>query len=495
MRLSPRRLLSGMLAILGVCALAFVLHMLGHSPLPASTQLVSLPDQPEATATPSRAAISSAVVRHATPAPERASWKAPASVGRAQSTPRLTTPSGTPVAGVARTTQSVAAAAAANTAANAAANAIARTEAPGVDAPDAEEIGEMVRFLERSNEEQAIVNEDKFPVDVTHPDFRPIIIMIHNRADYLRVLLATLRAVQGVERVLLVISQDVLTNPAVDAVIAEIDFCAYVRLYSPYSLELHPAQFPGDDPNDCPRDMPRASAIAAGCNSAEFPDKYGHYRESKFCAIKHHWWWKSIFVFERLRVLQTYPGYMLFLEEDHAVAPDALHFLRLALSSINTTCPDCMVTLGSYLDRGDGRLLQVLGWNSVKHNMGMAFNRQYWNRVRACKDTFCTFDDYNWDWTLARLSTTKCIESRAAVAGFGRVHHLGKCGVHKHALKCDTDAALKEFNMLMKRNEAQLFPAQLNVAPSLMRAPNVVKGSGGWGDPRDHQLCLAMADA
>lgn len=29
-----------------------------------------------------------------------------------------------------------------------------------------------------------------------------------------------------------------------------------------------------------------------GCNNADHPDKYGHYREAKFTMTKHHWWWK-----------------------------------------------------------------------------------------------------------------------------------------------------------------------------------------------------------
>ena len=28
------------------------------------------------------------------------------------------------------------------------------------------------------------------------------------------------------------------------------------------------------------------------CTNAEHPDSYGHYREAKITAIKHHWWWK-----------------------------------------------------------------------------------------------------------------------------------------------------------------------------------------------------------
>ncbi len=110
---------------------------------------------------------------------------------------------------------------------------------------------------------------------------------------------------------------------------------------------LHPSPPAGDDPKDCPRDLARGEALARGCNSAASPDSYGHYRESKYCAIKHHWWWKSAFVFGQLRAIASYTGPVLFLEEDHVVAPDALHVLHQAAAAIPTHCPDCaFITLG-----------------------------------------------------------------------------------------------------------------------------------------------------
>ena len=29
-----------------------------------------------------------------------------------------------------------------------------------------------------------------------------------------------------------------------------------------------------------------------GCQNKEYPDKYGHYREAKYCQTKNHWFWK-----------------------------------------------------------------------------------------------------------------------------------------------------------------------------------------------------------
>ena len=35
-------------------------------------------------------------------------------------------------------------------------------------------------------------------------------------------------------------------------------------------------------------------AVRRGCNNAQWPDKYGHYREAKYAQTKHHWFWKVI---------------------------------------------------------------------------------------------------------------------------------------------------------------------------------------------------------
>ena len=47
--------------------------------------------------------------------------------------------------------------------------------------------------------------------------------------------------------------------------------------------------FPGQDPNDCPRDF---EDIRKDCNNIKFKDTFGHYRESRFVQVKHHWFWK-----------------------------------------------------------------------------------------------------------------------------------------------------------------------------------------------------------
>ena len=43
-------------------------------------------------------------------------------------------------------------------------------------------------------------------------------------------------------------------------------------------------------------------------------------------------------------------------------------------------------------------------WESTKHNMGIAFTRELWQKIHGCNEYFCNYDDYNWDWTLMYIA-------------------------------------------------------------------------------------------
>lgn len=86
------------------------------------------------------------------------------------------------------------------------------------------------------------------------------------------------------------------------------------------------------------------------CINAKHPDLYGHYREAKFTQTKHHWWWKANRVFDQLTITKNHTGMVLFLEEDHYVAEDFLHVLRLMERTCKHSCERCNVlSLGTYL--------------------------------------------------------------------------------------------------------------------------------------------------
>lgn len=54
-------------------------------------------------------------------------------------------------------------------------------------------------------------------------------------------------------------------------------------------------------------------------------------------------------VFDHLQLTKEFNGYVIFLEEDHYVAPDFVDVTRKMIDLRRTSCPDCdFINLGTY---------------------------------------------------------------------------------------------------------------------------------------------------
>lgn len=345
-----------------------------------------------------------------------------------------------------------------------------------------------------------------------------IVVQVHNRVKYLRKLLLSLSQSRWIEKALLIFSHNIYSEE-LNEMVYSIPFCSVMQIYFPFSLQLYPSTFPGESPRDCPRDITKLRAILTGCINGEFPDLYGHYREARYSQMKHHWWWKTNFVFSNIRILQNYDGPIVFLEEDHYVAEDFLHVLWLQQQLLigEGQCSFCnqarILSLGTYPKvfnhRTTSDQVELLPWISSKHNMGMAFNRTVWREFLQCSDMFCNIDDYNWDWSLYHVaqqclptklrnnadSKKKFILATLALKA-PRVFHIGECGVHHRKAGCSQDSTTlhkAEKSLELARQIKKLFPTSLK-AKNLMnsRMIRVRKGNGGWGDPRDKDLCASF---
>lgn len=158
--------------------------------------------------------------------------------------------------------------------------------------------------------------------------FLVILIQIHSRIRYLKELIESLRNTRYIEETLVIFSHDVYIEEMND-LISEIDFCATLQIFYPYSIQAYQDEFPGQDPNDCKKSFTKTQAIRAKCNNAYHADSFGHYREHKIVQIKHHWLWKISYVFEKLNATSRLADMqVLLLEEDHFMMPDAIHVLR-----------------------------------------------------------------------------------------------------------------------------------------------------------------------
>ncbi|XP_050462751.1 alpha-1,6-mannosyl-glycoprotein 2-beta-N-acetylglucosaminyltransferase isoform X1 [Cataglyphis hispanica] len=481
------------------------------------------------------------------------------------------------------------------------------------------EIAEIRRKIERANAEQKVYNEEAFgPLASDAPI---IVIQVHTRLTYLRHLIVSLAQAKDIEQALLVFSHDIW-HPDINYLVQSVDFCRVMQIFYPHSIQTHPHTFPGEGPNDCPRNIHKEQALNLKCTNAKHPDLYGHYREAKFTQTKHHWWWKATRVFEHLSATRNHSGMVLFLEEDHYVAEDFLHVLRLMERTCKLSCERCNVlSLGTYLKtynyftdfsrkflgvdsalqkellrglkrqeisalmqrqqignrigdsivttvngggsdginnaagntprtgnesigsggRGGGNVniggsgvsstyyqnantmqaapawafqllpslynhyqkAEVTPWISSKHNMGMAFNRITWNKLRKCAAQFCSYDDYNWDWSLQYIAQTCLPPSRGAgiaprtesglitmTMRAPRVFHIGECGVHHKKNNCESTAVIAKVQNVLKAARNHLFPSQLTLTiAGTAKKTKLRKGNGGWGDVRDHQLC------
>ncbi|KRG02374.1 alpha-1,6-mannosyl-glycoprotein 2-beta-N-acetylglucosaminyltransferase isoform X2 [Drosophila mojavensis] len=140
--------------------------------------------------------------------------------------------------------------------------------------------------------------------------------------------------------------------------------------------------------------------------------------------------------------------------------------------------------------------VESMPWISSKHNMGFAFNRTTWTSIRRCARHFCSYDDYNWDWSLQHVSQ-QCLQRKlhAMIVKGPRVFHIGECGVHHKNKNCESNQVISKVQHVLRiaRNSHQLFPRSLMMTvPSLIKKSKLRKGNGGWGDLRDHDLCLNM---
>lgn len=353
---------------------------------------------------------------------------------------------------------------------------------------------QLLRSVYAANYKQHVRNADKFPED---PQL-VLVVQVHNRAEYLELLIKSLESAAEVHSFLLIFSHDYISEE-INAMVQGITFCKVLQIYFPFSTQLYPNEFPGQDPRDCPRDISRDNAVKTGCLNAEHPDSYGHYREAFITQTKHHWWWKLHFVWERVHVTQGYSGFVVFLEEDNYVLPDFYHFYKSMIEFRKKSCLNCdMLALGNHngLTKAFALLsnkVLTTGWMSTKHNLGMAMSREVYYKLMGCSNEFCTYDDYNWDWTLQHLSGT-CMSNPLKVlfAQASRVLHIGDCGLHQKE-NCRPELASQKVEEGIQMIKHSLFPPPLILTAAETVEHKAHMKNGGWGDVRDHMLCSNYA--
>ncbi|KNA16686.1 hypothetical protein SOVF_086880 [Spinacia oleracea] len=318
-----------------------------------------------------------------------------------------------------------------------------------------------------------------------------IVLYVHNRPQYLKVVIDSLSRVEGINETLLIVSHDGYFKE-MNKIVEGVKFCRVKQIFAPYSPHIFNDSFPGVSPEDC-RDKDNASEKKCKGN----PDQYGNHRSPKIVSLKHHWWWMMNTVWDGLDETKDLLGHILFIEEDHFIFPNAYRNLQLLIKLKPEKCSSCFaVNLAPWdvKSRGEG-ISQLVA--ERMGNVGYSFDRMVWKKIHNKAKGFCYFDEYNWDITMwsqvypsfgSPVYTLRGPRSSAV--------HFGKCGLHQG--QGDKDACLDDSSINI---EVQNDDRVVNISPKWdvffydhqAGYKAGFKGWGGWGDERDHQLCLDFA--
>ncbi|KAL3497711.1 hypothetical protein ACH5RR_040443 [Cinchona calisaya] len=318
-----------------------------------------------------------------------------------------------------------------------------------------------------------------------------IALYVHNRPQYLKVVVDSLSRVEGISETLLIVSHDGYFEE-INRIIEGIKFCQVKQIFAPYSPHLFESSFPGVSPTDCKN---KDGADKKKCEGT--PDQYGNHRSPKIVSLKHHWWWMMNTVWDGLKETHQHLGHILFIEEDHFIYPNAYRNLQLLAQLKPLKCPDCYAAnlapsdVKSRGERWESLIAERMG------NVGYAFNRTVWKKIHRKAKEFCAFDDYNWDITMwATVYPSFGAPVYSLRGPRTSAVHFGKCGLHQG--QGEKEACIDDSSLNIKVEDIDKVP---NIKPDW--GVHVYKkqagyqagfrGWGGWGDKRDCQLCLEFA--
>eukprot|EP00249_Psilotum_nudum_P013149 c24179_g1_i1 orf=1-1368(-) len=332
-------------------------------------------------------------------------------------------------------------------------------------------------------------NQDLFPE--LPPAHLIFVLYVHNRPQYLRLVVEGLSKVQGIEEVLLIVSHDGYFEE-MNSIVESIRFCQVKQIFAPFSPHLFNGSFPGLSPGDCQNDDDTSLMNCEG-NS----DQYGHHRIPHMVSLKHHWWWMMNTVWDGLLETGSYDDHIIFIEEDHYLLPNAYKNMQILLALKACKCPECYATNlapADVLSQGEGGdyvVAEKIG------NVGYAFNRTVWRKVHSHAREYCQFDDYNWDITMWSAVYPQWGDAIYTLRGpRTSAIHFGKCGLHQGQRNGDAPC-LDGGPKLPSFHNAGMVP-NIEMHWEVKRLPikgykRGFRGWGGWGDNRDHRLCLEFA--
>jgi alpha-1,6-mannosyl-glycoprotein beta-1,2-N-acetylglucosaminyltransferase len=277
------------------------------------------------------------------------------------------------------------------------------------------------------------------------------------------------------------VSHDGNVPEVVDYVNSLKDEFNLIQLFHPYSCFEHKTTFPGDDPS---------------LNRNYAGDSFGHPRSAWVTCCKHHFTWLMNVVFNLKFEGSSSVNHFLFMEEDYVVAP-----------TVYVTVASGLYLLDRYKGEAEGGFFGLIldpteaghhheaTWLDQEtwfahafHSGPMTMSRYVFGKIQKYAKEYCTFDDYNWDWTMVGLQNKKIIPHLVLVPSRVQTRHIGlDQGMHTTDRKGTKHLSSKQKERLATLDTkfgGTKLSGRLDFPPD-----KHLKGFGGWGHPADHQHC------
>lgn len=301
----------------------------------------------------------------------------------------------------------------------------------------------------------------------------PFVFMVYNRLHYLKETIQSLRDSDFPrEKVPIIVSHDGNIPEIVEYVNSMKSEFQVIQLFHPFSCHEHPDTFPGDDYK---------------LNEGYLGDKAGNPREGRVTCAKHHFTWMLNEVFSlNITTERGRANNFVFLEEDYILGPSIYEAVRTGLEILEEAekyAPGGL--LGLELDptfAGARKEQKALGekWYFIEWTTGpMTLSRNVFERIKQSADIFCSFDDYNWDWSLVKMAREGKIPYTVLGPARMLAKHIGVDGMHTEQLK----------KIKRKQHDIRLVPWVGKTFQRRKVAVRKAPGFGGWAHPADQEHC------
>lgn len=309
-------------------------------------------------------------------------------------------------------------------------------------------------------------------IDDTSP-IVPFVFMVFKRVDYLKQVIASIRASDfDRARVPLIFSHDGHVPEMMEYVETLKEEFIVMQLVHNFSCHDNPHSFPGNDPT---------------LNIGYEGDLYKNPRTWEITCCKHHFTWMLKSVFS----LDIKAEAFLFMEEDYTVGNNIYKNILTALDII-TNGIDKDHLFGITLDPTDGQSRPDLGmrqdgWFVRPFVSGpMVLTRNTWAKIQTNAKDFCVVDDYNWDWSLVHLMQKRLLPSMVITSTRMLVKHIGLEGMHGKSISKIKQKKMKEYQLPQNFTGTSYYPM---VGNPVVRK---VTPNGGWGHPKDQSHCMEV---